>query len=158
MRNAETFATLVADALSRIQELMPWDVEALQASNPDLLIVDVREADEYDAAHMQGSLHVPRGILETSCDWGYSDTIPELAMARDKPVVLVCRSGNRTALAALTLQLLGYQQVYSMKTGVRGWNDYELPLFNKAGEQVDVDWAETELDPPTRPEQMQPKV
>jgi 3-mercaptopyruvate sulfurtransferase SseA len=79
-------------------------------------------------------------------------------MARDKPVVLVCRSGNRTALAALTLQLLGYQQVYSMKTGVRGWNDYELPLFNAAGEQVDVDWAEAELNPPTRPEQMQPKV
>jgi len=137
---------------------MPWDVEAMQASHPDLLIVDVREADEYDAAHIKDSLHVPRGILEASCDWGYSDTIPALALARDKPVVLVCRSGNRTALAALTLQLLGYQQVYSMKTGVRGWNDYELPLFNRAGEPVDVDWAETELNPPTRPEQMQAKV
>lgn len=157
MNKPKTFAALVADAVSHIQELMPWDVEALQASNPDVLIVDIREADEYDAAHLQNSLHVPRGILEASCDWGYSDTIPELVMARDKPVVLVCRSGNRTALAALTLQLLGYQQVYSMKTGIRGWNDYELPLFNKAGEQVDVDWAETELDPPTRPEQMQPK-
>lgn len=158
MQNAKTFAALVADALSHIQELMPWDVEAMQVSNSDLLIVDIREVDEYEAAHLQGSLHVPRGILEASCDWGYSDTIPELVMARDKPVVLVCRSGNRTALAALTLQLLGYQQVYSMKTGVRGWNDYELPLFNKAGEQVDIDWAETELNPPTRPEQMQPKV
>ncbi len=157
MNKPKTFAALVADALPYIQELMPWDVEALQASNPEVLIVDIREADEYDAAHLKDSLHVPRGILETSCDWGYSDTIPELAMARDKPVVLVCRSGNRTALAALTLQLLGYQQVYSMKTGIRGWNDYELPLFNKAGEPVDVDWAETELDPPTRPEQMQPK-
>ncbi|UJS23220.1 rhodanese-like domain-containing protein [Thiothrix winogradskyi] len=157
MNKPKTFAALVADALPHIQELMPWDVEALQASNPDVLIVDIREADEYDAAHLKDSLHVPRGILETSCDWGYSDTIPELVMARDKPVVLVCRSGNRTALAALTLQLLGYQQVYSMKTGIRGWNDYELPLFNKAGEPVDVDWAETELDPPTRPEQMQPK-
>lgn len=157
MNKPKTFAALVADAVSHIQELMPWDVEALQASNPEVLIVDIREADEYDAAHLQNSLHVPRGILEASCDWGYSDTIPELVMARDKPVVLVCRSGNRTALAALTLQLLGYQQVYSMKTGIRGWNDYELPLFNKAGEQVDVDWAETELDPPTRPEQMQPK-
>lgn len=158
MKNTLTFAALVADALSHIQELMPWDVEEMQGSKPDLLIVDIREPDEYEAAHIKDSLHVPRGILEASCDWGYSDTIPALAMARDKPVVLVCRSGNRTALAALTLQLLGYQHVYSMKTGVRGWNDYELPLFNKAGEQVDVDWAEAELNPPTRPEQMQPKA
>lgn len=94
MKNTKTFAALVADALSHIQELMPWDVEAMQASHADLLIVDIREADEYDAAHMKNAMHVPRGILEASCDWGYSDTIPELAMARDKPVVLVCRSGN----------------------------------------------------------------
>ncbi len=77
---------------------------------PELMIVDIREADEYDAGHIQDSLHVPRGILETSCDWGYSDTIPALVQARDKPVVLVCRSGNRTALAALTLQWMGYSK------------------------------------------------
>lgn len=158
MNNAKTFAALVADALPLIQELMPWDVEAMQIDHPELLIVDIREANEYDAAHIKDSLHIPRGILEASCDWGYSDTIPVLAQARDKPVVLVCRSGNRSALAALTLQALGYQHVYSMKTGVRGWNDYELPLFNTAGERVSVDWAEVELNPPIHPEQMQPKV
>ncbi|WGZ96224.1 MAG: rhodanese-like domain-containing protein [Candidatus Thiothrix putei] len=157
MKTEKTFAALVADALLHIQEVMPWDVEEMQASNPDLLIVDIREADEYAAAHIENALHVPRGILEASCDWGYSDTIPELVQARDKPVVLVCRSGNRTALAALTLRLMGYQQVYSMKTGVRGWNDYELPLFNNAGEQVDIDWAEAELNPPVRPDQLESK-
>ncbi|SEA74449.1 Rhodanese-related sulfurtransferase [Thiothrix caldifontis] len=157
MKTEKTFAALVADALLHIQEVMPWDVEEMQVSNPDLLIVDIREADEYAAAHIKNALHVPRGILEASCDWGYSDTIPELVQARDKPVVLVCRSGNRTALAALTLRLMGYQQVYSMKTGVRGWNDYELPLFNNAGEQVDIDWAEAELNPPVRPDQLESK-
>lgn len=154
----KTFAALVAAALPHVRELMPWDVEEMLAGNPELMIVDIREQDEYDVGHIQNSLYVPRGILETACDWGYSETIPALVQARDKPVVLVCRSGNRTALAALTLQLMGYQQVYSMKTGIRGWNDYELPLFNKDGVQVDVDLAEVELDPPVRPEQMPPKT
>ncbi len=151
----KTFAALVADALPHIRELMPWDVDEMRATHPEMLVVDIREADEYNAGHIQDSLHVPRGILEASCDWGYSDTIPALVQARAKPVVLVCRSGNRTALAALTLSLMGYQQVYSMKTGVRGWNDYELPLFNASGAPVDIDLAEEELSPPVRPEQLE---
>jgi rhodanese-related sulfurtransferase len=153
----KTFAALVADALPQIRELMPWDVDDMRQTDPALMIVDIREADEYATGYIQGSLHVPRGILETACDWGYSETIPALVQARDKPVVLVCRSGNRTALAAMTLQWMGYQQVYSMKTGIRGWNDYELPLVNAEGIQVDVDTAEQELDPPVSPEQMKPK-
>lgn len=152
-----TFANLVAAALPHIRELMPWDVDAMRKATPDLLLVDIREPDEYAAGHIQGSLLVPRGILEASCDWGYSDTLPALAQARTQPVVLVCRSGNRTALAALTLQQMGYEQVFSMKTGVRGWNDYELPLVNLQGEQVDIDLAEEILSPPVLPIQMAPK-
>ncbi len=152
-----TFANLVAAALPHITELMPWDVDALRKTHPDLLIVDIREADEFAVGHIQGSRLVPRGILEASCDWGYSDTIPALAQARSKPVVLVCRSGNRTALAALTLQHMGFEQVFSMKTGVRGWNDFELPLVNAQGEQVDIDLAESALGPPVLPAQMAPK-
>lgn len=154
--NPKTFAALVAETLPHIRELMPWDVDELRQTNPELLVVDIREADEYAAGHIQGSYHVPRGVLEAACDWGYSDTVPALAQARDKPVVLVCRSGNRSALAALTLQLMGFQQVYSMKTGIRGWNDYELPLYDQAGTLVDVDIAEQELNPPVRPDQVKP--
>lgn len=152
-----TFANLVAAALPHIKELMPWDVDAMRQATPELLIVDIREPDEYAAGHIQGSLLVPRGILEASCDWGYSDTLPALAHARTQPVVLVCRSGNRTALAALTLQHMGYEQVFSMKTGVRGWNDYELPLVNAQGEPVDIDLADEALSPPVLPAQMAPK-
>jgi rhodanese-related sulfurtransferase len=152
-----TFANLVATALPHIKELMPWDVDAMRKATPDLLIVDIRESDEYAAGHIQGSLLVPRGILEASCDWGYSDTLPALAQARAQPVVLVCRSGNRTALAALTLQQMGFEQVFSMKTGVRGWNDYELPLVNMQNELVDIDLIEETLSPPVLPSQMAPK-
>ena len=152
-----TFANLVNAALAHIKELMPWDVDAMRKADPGLLIVDIREADEYAAGHIAGSVLVPRGILETSCDWGYSETIPALAQARNQPVVLVCRSGNRTALAALTLQQMGYQQVFSMKTGVRGWNDFELPLVDAQENQVDIDLADEVLSPPVLPAQMAPK-
>lgn len=153
----KTFAALVADALPQIHEIMPWDLDEMLQANPEVMVVDIREAEEFIQGHIENAINVPRGILETSCDWGYSDTIPALVKARNKPVVLVCRSGNRTALAALTLQWMGYQQVYSLKTGVRGWNDFELPLFDGGGVQVDIDEAEAELSPPVRPEQMEPK-
>jgi len=155
--STSTFANLVAAALPHIKELMPWDVDAMRKATPELLIVDIREPDEYATGHIQGSLLVPRGILEASCDWGYSDTLPVLVLARNQPVVLVCRSGNRTALAALTLQQMGFKQVFSMKTGVRGWNDYELPLVNMQNEPVDIDLAEEALSPPVLPSQMAPK-
>lgn len=153
----KTFAALVADALPQIKELMPWDVEEMLEADPNLLIVDIREANEYAQGHIQNALLVPRGILETACDWGYSETVPQLVEARDKPVILVCRSGNRTALAALVLQFMGYQQVFSLKTGVRGWNDYELPLYDNNNVQVDIDEAEEALDPPLQADQYPPK-
>lgn len=153
-----TFADLVNSALPHIQQLMPWDVDTLRQTRPELLIIDIREPDEYAQGHIQGSWLVPRGILETACDWGYADTLPALVQARNTPVVLVCRSGNRTALAALTLQQMGYQQVYSMKTGVRGWNDYELPLFNAQNELVDIDLADEALNPQVQPAQQAPKI
>lgn len=153
----KTFAALVADALPHVRELLPWDVDEMHQANPDLMIVDIREPEEYAFGHIQGSLSAPRGILEAVCDWGYAETIPELVSARDKPVVLVCRSGNRTALAAMTLQWMGYTEVYSMKTGIRGWNDYELPLFDANEMQVDIDEMEQKLNPPVSPEQLQPQ-
>lgn len=157
MPNPITFNQMVAAALPSIRELMPWDLDAMRQSQPETLIVDIREPGEFDAGHIAGALAVPRGILEAACDWGYSDTVPELAAARKRPVVLVCRSGNRTALAALCLQQMGFEQVFSLKTGVRGWNDYELPLVDAQGQQVDIDWADAALNPALRPDQMPPK-
>ena len=152
-----SFASLVAATLPHIRELMPWDVDAMRTGNPELLLIDIREADEYAAGHIAESLLVPRGLLEAACDWGYAETIPTLVLARAQPVVLVCRSGNRSALAALGMQQMGYQQVFSMKTGMRGWNDYDLPLINAQGDPVDPDLAENSLNPPVLLAQMAPK-
>ena len=96
MRN---FLELVKDCLSEVREIMPWDMVARVVANPDLLIVDVREPYEYDAMHIEDSLNVPRGILESACEWDYEETIPELVNAREREIVVVCRSGYRSILA-----------------------------------------------------------
>ena len=154
--SAKTFKMMIAEQLPKIQELFPWDIEEFLQQSPETLIVDIRESEEVATGAIKESIHVPRGILESACDWGYSDTVPALVQARDKPVVLVCRSGNRSALAAYTLQLMGYTQVYSLKTGIRGWNDDELPLYDNDGQQVDVDVTEALLSPPVRADQLGP--
>lgn len=154
---SKTFKQLISDILPDIEELFPWDLEVLMEEDPTLLLVDIREIDEFDSAYIKGSLHVPRGILEAACDWDYSDTIPNLVNARERNVVVICRSGNRSALAAFTLQLMGYKQVTSLQTGVKGWNDSDLPLLNKVGEIVDADWAETFLSPPVTDSQCSPE-
>ena len=154
---AKTFTQLIADVLPDIKELFPWDLEELLENNPDVVLVDIREPDERDGCYIANSILAPRGLLEACCDWNYSDTIPELVKARNKTVVVICRSGNRSVLGALTMQLMGYEDVYSLKTGIKGWNDSDLPLVNADGERVDPDWADGFLNPPVSEEQMEPK-
>jgi len=71
---------------------------------------------------------------------------------------VICRSGYRSALAADVMQQLGFISVVSLKTGVRGWNDYEQQLVDACGEALDADMAEELLAPRLRPEQRKPKV
>jgi 3-mercaptopyruvate sulfurtransferase SseA len=73
--------------------------------------------------------------------------VPELVEARDRRLVVVCRSGNRSVLAAHTLQLLGFTRTASLKTGLKGWNDYDQPLIDERGELLDTDTAERLLNP-----------
>jgi rhodanese-related sulfurtransferase len=153
----KTFAQLVAGHLDKVQEEFPWDVAERIDVGKTPLIIDVREENEFASMHIEGSLHVPRGILESACEYDYEETIPELVRARQRDIVVVCRSGNRSVLAAYTMQLMGYQQVSSMKTGLRGWNDYELPLVNAADKPVAVEDADDFFTTRLRPEQESPK-
>jgi rhodanese-related sulfurtransferase len=152
----KTFKQLIDDILPDIQEVFPWDLDDMLQENSQLLLVDTREQGEFDTAHIKNSLHVPRGILESSCDWNYAETIPALVNARQAPVVVICRSGNRSALAAYTMQLMGYKNIYSLKTGVKGWNDSDLPLYDQTGIEVDPDFADEFFNPPVAAEQLAP--
>ncbi len=147
---------LLADRLKSVKEIMPWDMEEMMAKNPNLLVLDVRERDEYDTMHVPGSLNVPRGIVESACEWGYEETEPELVQARSREVIIVCRSGYRSILAAFNLQLLGFENVYSLATGLRGYNDYELPFVDIAEQPVDIELADAFFVNKILPDQLPP--
>ncbi|MFO1291857.1 MAG: rhodanese-like domain-containing protein [Rubrivivax sp.] len=154
---ARRYEELLAQARSRVRELMPWDLAAELAAAEPPLVLDVREPAEYAAAHIAGALHVPRGVLEQACEWDHDETEPALAGQSARAIVVVCRSGKRSLLAADTLQQLGYTDVHSLATGLRGWNDAEQPLVDGAGRAVDGDAAEALFAPRLRPEQRRPR-
>jgi rhodanese-related sulfurtransferase len=151
------FIDLLQDTLKDICEIMPWDLEEMLQDDPNLLVLDVREQDEFEAMHIEGSMHVPRGILESACEWDYEETEPELVKARDRHVVVVCRSGYRSLMAAYSLHVLGFKDVCSLKTGLRGWKDYDQPMVDKDGNDVDLDYADEYFTAKLRPEQMKPE-
>ena len=132
-----TYKDLIAQIAPQIKEYFPWDIEEKLNMGDDILFLDVRENQEYDTMHIEDSLHVPRGILETAVEWDHEETEPELVEARNRQIVIVCRSGSRSVFAAYTLMQMGYNSVSSLKTGLRGWNEYDLPLVDMEGKSVD---------------------
>jgi len=148
---------LVAEALARVKEIMPWDLSRALASGSKPLLLDVREPAEFAMLRIPGSINVPRGILEQSCEWDYDETVPELAAGRDREIVVICRSGKRSVLAVDMMLHMGFSNVVSLKTGVRGWNDFEQPMEDAAGNVIDADAGDELLAPRVRPEQRKPK-
>src|SRR5215207_3980051 len=118
-------AEVIRQIKSQIDEVDPSEVNSAVAngngSRP--VLIDVRESEEWDAGHIPGAKHVPRGHLESRIE----NAVPD----RDAHVVLYCASGNRSALAAHTLQeLMGYEHVESMTGGITLWKDrgYDVEL------------------------------
>ena len=153
----KNYDDLIAEALLRVKELMPWDLSRLLASGSRPVLLDVREPAEFSMLRIAGSINVPRGVLEQSCEWDYDETVPMLATGRELEIVVVCRSGKRSVLAADVLLSMGYTSVVSLKTGVRGWNDYEQPLVDGTDKPVDADTAEALLGPRLRFDQHKPR-
>lgn len=153
----KTYQQLIEECLDTVTEIFPWDLEEKLQSGDEPILLDIREPDEFKAMRLKNSINVPRGILEQSCEWDFEETMPELVKARDKEIVMICRSGNRSVLAAYTLQQMGYQKVLSLKTGLRGWNDYEQPLVDNNNQPVEIDDADEYFTSKVRPDQERPK-
>jgi len=154
--NRESYKTLAEKAAREVREIMPWDLKRMMAADPAPIVLDVRERSEFDAAHIAGARNVPRGILEAACEYDYAETEPDLVAARARPIVVVCRSGNRSAMAALVMRQIGYADVASLKLGVKGWNDGDLPLVDGRGLRIDADEAAHVLEPKLSPDQIDP--
>lgn len=157
LQRPRRYADLLADARTQVREIQPWDLAArLRQPRPAPLLLDVREPAEFAAAHIAGAINLPRGVLEQACEWDYDETEPALAAGRAQEVVVVCRSGNRSLLAASVMMALGFENVVSLATGMRGWNDFDQPVVDGSGAQIDGDTAEQRLAAKVRPEQRRP--
>jgi rhodanese-related sulfurtransferase len=147
---------LVEEALVRVKEVTPWDFGRRYNSGDVPLLLDIREPAEFDALRIPGSINVPRGILEQSCEWDYDETVPELVAGREREIVVICRSGKRSVLAADVMQQMGFANVSSLKLGIRGWNDAELPMEDANGNVLDADTGDELLASRVKPEQRKP--
>ncbi|HZV76087.1 MAG TPA: molybdopterin-synthase adenylyltransferase MoeB [Conexibacter sp.] len=109
-------AELLRQVKSQIEEVDPAVVSEHLGTGNGVVLVDVREAEEFAVGHLPGAKHVPRSYLETRIE----GVVPD----RDARVVLYCASGNRSAYGARTLaQDLGYTNVASMTGGIALWKD-----------------------------------
>jgi molybdopterin/thiamine biosynthesis adenylyltransferase len=116
-------ADLIRQIKQQIEEVDPKDVHELSENGNGAVIVDVREQHEFEESHLPGAVHVPRGHLESRIEGSAPD--------KSQRVVLYCASGNRSALAAHTMkELLGYEDVASMRGGITLWKDrgYEVEV------------------------------
>jgi rhodanese-related sulfurtransferase len=107
---------------NRIRGIKEVDsIAALQLINhKNALVLDVREEDEYKAGHVLNSTLIPLGKLK--------GRIGELEKYRDRAIVVVCRSGIRSATACVTLGKQGFTQAYNLSGGVNAWQKAKLPL------------------------------
>jgi rhodanese-related sulfurtransferase len=124
----KSLADLVGDALAEVEEIAPEEVRRVLAL-PDRggwHLVDVREADEFAAGHLPGARHSPRGFLEVRADLEHKKRDPWLA-DRSRKLILYCGGGHRSALAAQSLQQMGFEQVRSMAEGFAGWKRRGYP-------------------------------
>lgn len=106
-----SYQELVAKAKKVISEIEPIDLEARLGS--DVVLIDIREPDEFEQGAIPGAKLIPRGLLESS--------IPNAVPDPDTEVVLYCAGGARSALAAQTLQEMGYRRVHSLAGGFGRW-------------------------------------
>lgn len=117
---------LVREARSRIREV---SVDTLASHGTEgVLLVDVREPSEYAAGHLPGALNVPRGLLEGAADPTFKHRVAPLCESQERPVVLYCQTGGRSALAADTLQRMGFVDVASLAGGFSLWESEGLPV------------------------------
>ena len=120
MKHSKKFLAVVDDAKSRIREISVDAVQSDLAAGVSFELVDTREESEWNAAHAAGATHLGKGVIERDIE----ARVPDV----DTKLVLYCGGGYRSALAADTLQKMGYRNVYSLAGGWRAWNAAAMPV------------------------------
>ena len=111
---------MVNEVRPQIRECTIDEVKNRLARGEEFHLIDVREESEWAKGHLPTAVHLGKGVIERDVEQQFPDQQTEL--------VLYCGGGYRSALAALNLQKMGYQNVISMDGGFRGWKDAGLPV------------------------------
>ena len=118
MSQPNRFQRLVAEAKKEITEISPGDAQK-QTERGDAVLIDVRENDDWQEDHAKGAKHLSRGVMELEIE----EMVPDLKT----PIICYCGGGSRSALAAESLQKMGYENVRSLAGGLRAWKEAGLP-------------------------------
>jgi rhodanese-related sulfurtransferase len=119
MKHSEGFLRLVNDARTRIREISVEEARARLSHPTPPRLIDVREDHEWQAAHAQGAQHLGRGRLERDIE----QQVPD----KHATLILYCGGGYRSALAADSLQRMGYTNVHSLAGGWKAWKESGAP-------------------------------
>ena len=120
MSTPNRFQKLVQDTKTRITEISAKD--AASEVQRGAMLIDVREKEDWDAAHIPGAVHLSRGVIELE--------VEEKAPALDTPIICHCGGGSRSALVAESLQKMGYTNVKSLAGGLKAWKNAGLPVVS----------------------------
>ena len=123
---------LVAAAKEVIKEISVEDFKTMYDGEDYFVLIDVRTVAEYDAGYIPGAASVPRGVLEFRI--ASEDVWDEMGLyipEKTDPIVLNCRSGGRSAVAAKSLMELGYTNVMSLAGGWKAWHEAYPELIEK---------------------------
>jgi rhodanese-related sulfurtransferase len=105
------------------KEVVASDAVALM-NREGAIYVDVREDKEYAEGHLLDSIHIPLGQLVSR--------ISELDSDKAQPIIVGCRSGNRSAMGCARLRKAGFERVYNLKGGILAWQSANLPIESES--------------------------
>jgi len=125
---AKTLADFVREARARVRGISIEEFDEMIENHDDVLIVDVREAEEFHRGHIPGAMLIPRGILESAADPGCPMCVGILCAARVSTIIVYSQNDARGALATDTLQQMGFQKVYLLVDGIGRWESQGLAM------------------------------
>ena len=119
MSTPKSYQQIVTEALQTVPEVAPADLQSRLSGGEQIVLIDVREPEEFARGKIPGAHTIPRGVLEMQVDG---------RLPREATVVLYCGAGGRSALAAKSLADMGYDKVENLQGGWSAWLNSGLPV------------------------------
>jgi rhodanese-related sulfurtransferase len=115
----KSYQQIVMEALQTVPEVAPADLQSRLSGGEQIVLIDVREPEEFARGKIPGAHTIPRGVLEMQVDG---------RLPREATVVVYCGAGGRSALAAKSLAEMGYDKVENLQGGWSAWTNSGLPV------------------------------